>query len=206
MGAHALILAHFDMIKAQGVAHFSCRSPAGSARGVCGALRRPHTQRHAPRVSVWRDLRVGGQGMSRAAPPYAYGRAWGVCVWGGALCTLCALRTQTRLREGRGGRCAARACVRDCERAGTSTRGAHGVSCVLSPPRCCARCSSGPRSSTAPWRSAARVRALLAASAFGVVGAPARLGDRFCGPSAARTRPHAGVIGANARCGIPARG
>ena len=24
--------------------------------------------------------------MSRAAPPYAYGRAWGVCVWGGALC------------------------------------------------------------------------------------------------------------------------
>ena len=32
----------------------------------------------------WRDLRVGGQGMSRAAPPYAYGRAWGVCVWGGS--------------------------------------------------------------------------------------------------------------------------
>lgn len=134
-----------------------------------------------------------------------------ICIWAcvGCVCVggvLCVLRTQTRLREGRGGRCAARGCVRDCERAGTGTRGAHGVSCVLSPPRCCARCSSGPRSSTAPWRSAARVRALLAASAFGVVGAPARLGDRFCGPSAARTRPHAGVIGANARCGIPARG
>lgn len=111
MGAHALILAHFDMIKAQGVAHFSCRSPAGSARGVCGALRRSHMQRHAPRVSVWRDLRVGGQGMSRAAPPYAYGRAWGVCVWGGALCAaytdetergqggaLCGARVRARLR------------------------------------------------------------------------------------------------------------
>jgi hypothetical protein len=123
------------------------------------------------------------------------------CVWGGGS-ALCAAYTDETER----GRCAARGCVRDCERAGTGTRGAHGVSCVLSPPRCCARCSSGPRSSTAPWRSAARVRALLAASAFGVVGAPARLGDRFWGPSAARTRPHAGVIGANARCGIPARG